>query len=901
MALQQDTPFVLDDRTIARHLRDWHKQCEKIQFETPQDPSATHSWADVLFPDGVESLIQLVEDPTQSDGQLPPHQALLLAFLQLLQTPRALLNALPAQHRQFYYRQVLGLRERAGVADRVVLSFQLNDDRPEKMLPAGLLVDAGQDSDGTPRRYQLDQNLLANQSRWTDLRWCQPTPGGGAGIYRIVYSAQQPWPTAGIRLFEQDDVRDQPIVTGRVLSTPALALSGGTRTLTLKLGGKVDNVTQLQAYASSNGKWIPLPNTTATGQTDPQFTLGVDAPAISASPGLDGFTNTAPLLKLIDPSGQAVPEIKQLSIQVEQLPDARLSTDDGVAKLTERVYPFGMEPLIGSGVYLTAADFYKPKCEIKLTLMPEWLDLPAVSFSKWYENYKDVNNVKDNDAFKLKATVGSTTSSWSEIHPIFSSIETTGEPTSQSLQFTFSSFNATPSTSLDPREWPQYLRLELAGQDFLHKEYWQYLTAPAEEDSKKVLNPPYTPQFKNLSVGYQCDYTLSPEIDKQYVLTPFGYADAEGAVEQCQLYLGFEHLLPGQDLALHWQLSSAQRHTIAWEYLCDSNQWKSLDAQVRDDTNGLFHAGLWSATLPDDASTHAPAMPPGRCWIRSSFAHEAEFSEVASKSEDVSNFPWINGLHTNSVTATRVSGGDLELALPAGTITRTVESCDGVQTIVQPWPSEGGRGPENETEFLARIARRLNHRNRALTWRDIIALLHDRYPEVYDARITQPQKSSNSAEPPIQQLVIIPAPGQRDNTDALRPMFNPARLQAMQQYLLSRASPWLARSLSLRNPTYKKIPLEYELTFNDNLNPYYGYRQVKLALTAHYMPWADDANHRTVTLGESLDYYALLAFIQQLAWVKSVNELKLDGEEKAITAQALEVLILDIPDYSKTR
>lgn len=900
MALQQDTPFVLDDRTIACRLRDWQKQCENTPFKTSEGSAAKLSWADVLFqePDNVERLIQLAEDPTQSNGQLPPHQALLLAFLQLLQTPQALLNALPAQHRQFYYRQALGLRERASVADRVVLSFQLNDDRPERMLPVGLLVDAGQDSDGTPRRYQLDQNLLANQSRWTDLRWCRPAPGGGAGSYRIVYSAQQPWPTAGIRLFEQGDTRDPTIVTGRVLSSPALALSGGTRTLTLKLGGNVDNVTQLHAYASSNGKWIPL-KTTATGQTDPQFTLDADAPAISASPGLDGFTDTAPLLKLIDSSGQAVPEIKQLSIQVEQLPDARLSTDDGAAKLTERVYPFGMEPLIGSGVYLTAADFYKPKCEIKLTLTPEWLDLPAVSFPKWYENYKDVNSVKDNDVFKLKATVGSITSSWSEIHPIFSSIETTGEPTSQSLQFTFPSFNATASTSLDPREWPQYLRLELAGQDFLHKEYWQYLTAPAEQDSKKVLNPPYTPQFKGLRVDYQCDYTLSPDIDKQYVLTPFGHADAEEAVKQRQIYLGFEHLLPGQDLALHWQLSSAQRHTIVWEYLCDSNQWKSLDAQVRDDTNGLFRPGLWSATLPDDASTHAPAMPPGRCWIRGSFAHEAELSEVASKSEDVSNFPWINGLHTNSVTATRVSGGDLELALPAGTITRTVESCDGVQTIVQPWPSEGGRGSENENEFLARVARRLNHRNRVLTWRDIIALLHDRYPEVYDARIAQPPNPSNSAEPPIQQLIIIPAPGQRDNTDALRPMFNPARLQAMQKDLCSRASPWLA--LSLCNPQYKNVALDYELAFNDNLNPHYGYRQVKLALTAHYMPWADDANHRTVTLGESIDYYALLAFIQQLEWVKSIGKLTLDGKAESAAAQALEVLILDIPDYSKPR
>ncbi|KAG0187717.1 hypothetical protein DFQ28_005937 [Apophysomyces sp. BC1034] len=929
----QDESFVLDDRLIDWHLQHWSEYCQLIPFG---DPSSTHYWKEVLFPgsdpDSFKALAALAGKP---DGQMRPDQAFLLAFLKLLQTPKALFNELPAQHRQLYYRQELGLCERLAAPDRVALSFKLDEDRSELMLTAGLLLDAGQDSQGAPRHYRLDRNLLANQGTWTDLRWCQPGPEHKSKIYRIVHDASaQPekiWPTGGIRLFEYDVKQDRPVVTGRVVSSPALAVSSGQRTITITLQQEIDTPATLKAYASGDGQWIPLkqiplePGDDRTGNCL-VFVLEAGEPAIIASPGLDGFTDKTPLLKITREDGQPLPEITQLSIQVKQSPDVLLSTDDGVSQLTERCYPFGHEPIVGSGFYLVAADWCnKPGCKITLTMTPEWLDLPDKSFVTWYQDY-GTGAPLNNDDFKLKRWIDPDRTSLKKasIGPLETDSTVTlltlddddqalfggdAPPIGQSVAFSFESLNIPISESPDPRKWQQCLRLELAGHDFMHKAYWQNMTLK----EPKNLNPPYTPQLKCLHVDFQL---VSP-VDKQYVLTPFGYGDEDGAVvstppePERQLYLGFQHLEPGQDLSLHWQLQSPHRQDIHWEYLSEtnhSNHWMPLDAYVHDDTDRLFRTGLWSITLPNDATDRAVAMPAGRYWIRAQFfpstpirLSNAAGSALTMQEEpapEPSDYPWLYCLHTNSATATRVDVEQLALdplPLPAGTITRTVEAVEGIQNIEQPWPSEGGQGPEREPEFLRRVPQRLNHRDRALTWRDITALLRERYPEIYGVRIASPVPADDKTPTPTQRLVIVPTPGKHDNADKLRPAFHLSRLEAMRDDLLSRASAWL--SLQLCNPLYQSVNLSYTIDFHRDINSSYGYHQTQLALADHYMPWSNEAGNSPVAIGESIDYYALLAFIQQLPWVDRVRSLMLNNQAESVIASALEVLILKFPDH----
>src|ERR1700710_2573784 len=90
------TGFVLDGRSDESLLGAVYDYAKLIPFDT------VNSWADLFFMSGNSPgrLAQLHANSDLADGKLLPQQAFLLAFLDLLKTPRALLNHFPAAHRE---------------------------------------------------------------------------------------------------------------------------------------------------------------------------------------------------------------------------------------------------------------------------------------------------------------------------------------------------------------------------------------------------------------------------------------------------------------------------------------------------------------------------------------------------------------------------------------------------------------------------------------------------------------------------------------------------------------------------------------------------------------------------------------------------------------------------------
>ncbi len=1010
---QEDSPFVLDDRDTLRRLAEFRDYCEKIAFVDQKGGKTKKTWGDVMFAKTTaEDLVELLNKPSPPDGKLLPHQAFLLAFYKLLETPRQLLNTFPAAHRRLYYRQVLGLTERGMIPDQVMVSCRLTEDTPQLRLEKGVELDAGQDSEGTPKRYQLDAPVLANQGQWTDLLSVQKTAetakaqiaaakaeeavkaakveadqqatgdkkveadqqvqkamvaaetakveadnklaeAAKATSVRVLFneSAGIPWPERGVRLFEVPTEIDDPrarVIQGRVVSSPVLAMSGGERTVVVTFVSETAGATYT-AQLSSEGKWLDPIEINSTRESSKE-TLTLKVPPeqgpITPAPGLDGYPTTglmatAPLLKITRKDGKSVPKINSIKVDVKNLPNVLMSTDDGIAQINENSYPFGLQPREGSGFNLISPDWYANPFQINLKLTPRWTDLPGMSFKSWYKNYTNAPN--DDKEFVVSSGLCSVSKlvlddNDKKTKPALfkANAEANTRPTGVEISVTIPEQGMAqggpikPPGSLDPKDGPRWARIELGEKDFLHKEYPQEL-AKSQLDTKvtieknsgsgsgnetwtstvaapKQITPPYTPQLQALQVDYDC--TDNGELLKgnQYLLTPFGYqrepasGEPDNDAQHPQLYLGFTGMLPGQDLSLHWQLQSPRPLEVQWQYLRKDNVWKSLNATVRDQTNGLFESGLWSSPLPHDASADAPWMPSGRYWIRGVVTlpslEAGDSKEVSKQDHAASDYPWLFGLHTNSTTATLVDGSMLEAAhferpLLAFTITQTVKNIPGLDEIIQPRPSYGGQGPESAPAFLKRVAKHLEHRGRALTWRDITALLREKYPEVYDVRIAKPVPDAAAPlENPIQRLVVIPANGKMDNADPLRPVFNPARLKRMKEFIRSIASPWL--KLKLENPTYKEVKvikgpdnvqssdyprIIYDVDFAAHVNADYAQNELQEALKHQYMPWGFDKTS-VVKIGAQLDKFEMIKFIQQLDFVKQVNTLTIKESQK---------------------
>lgn len=398
------------------------------------------------------------------------------------------------------------------------------------------------------------------------------------------------------------------------------------------------------------------------------------------------------------------------------------------------------------------------------------------------------------------------------------------------------------------------------------------------------------PDIVSVSIGSD---VLDRDQYQAVIMTPFGHSDEAQPVVNRQLYLGIGEVSPGQTISLFWKLNSAQPLTVNWQYLAQSNRWLDLGSNLIDGTQSLLRSGTWSAMVPADASKVAPAMPSGRYWFR------AEIIPVNVETQsDITPHPWLTGLVTNGVTATlnKVTERDSTVVakpLPAGTIRHLVTDSRGVSRIEQPWRSWGGRPAESAEEFVTRVAQRLYHRQRALTWPDMVMLLKAAFPDVFE--VMTPSGNTLTRVPALteQRLVVIPRVAAKDNEDAMRPRFNLAKLDTMRDMLQSLASPW--QTILILNPRYRDVELSYDVVFRNGINVIWAERELQEVVIRRYMPWCK-GGAVGVTLASRIDYYDVMATLQRQPYVAHVSRLTLDGVEDSVRGGDDEVLILCWPN-----
>lgn len=885
--------LALDGRSIEQRLQDFYDYVHLIPFAT-DGVETGKSWSNLFFPGGpedVQGLADLYRTATASAGELPPQQAFLLTFMRQMETPRRLLNALPALHRQLYYRDLLGLRQHAAQPDQVVLSFSLSPAVGERLLPAGLALDAGQDSQGLARRYLLDQALQANSSRLTELRWIRRN--ATQQLSCLVQSSDGvEFPAQGVRLFGAHE-REQAVRTGRVVASDLLALSDGVRKITVVFEGFPAAGTLSVTFSSANG-WLQPSEVTTSGENSTLVcTVGADQPAITAPNGLDGFGDVLPLLKITRLDGHPVPRIKQIWIQVTATQSSRIvfRAESGGRNWDQPLLPFGSEPQQGAEVQLIAPDWLRKTDTITLTLTPQWDGLPENGFNAWYANYPSAQRIAGNDVFKV-AVEAFSTHGWESLGAAQSLFRAgTAAPIGTNLMLNFINLPGQTIASNDPADWTSRLRLRFSEQDFLHQEYWQEIEKGNGFDSNghARLNPPYTPQWRSLSISYSGIQRVASE--RQYILTPFGHhaADDDEELNESQLYLGFDGLRAGQKLSLYWKLNSPQPLALNWQFLNTENCWQSLNAQVQDHTDGWFDSGLWSATLPENACDQASRMPLGKIWLRAI----ASLPEGAAADDSVSSYPLLQGVRANAMTATlmdatTIAADHFDQALAAGSIVQPVVAVAGLDGVEQPWPGQGGRTMETVDAFNLRVARHLSSRGRALRSEDIRMLLLEQFPEIFAVVMSDNGGVVSGTTVNAKHITIIAAPEHADNTDVQRPAFNRARLERMRQYLQQRTSPWV--ELSLSNPEYLDVEVHFMVDLDPAVTAEFGLAQISQALSLRYLPWASDYR-AAINAGNQIDYYQLLATIQQQPWVKRIRGLTINQKKQSVMAGINQVLV----------
>lgn len=242
-----------------------------------------------------------------------PHFALYLTFLRLFEYARDHLNQFTQRHLDFYYKEVLQLKEKPAVPNHAHLVFQLAKHVDSHLLTAGTRCRAGKDSIGQMLHYALDEDTVLNSARVVQLKAVQRTDTTVvANGVRVARSQLYAFPAAnssdgrGAEL-ETIDKQWHPFQgltepanfaqVGFAIASHFLLLREGQRQiqLTLNFAAVKDLVISQQAvcaafefYLTSADGWLPViptldPNSAAPAQNgNVQITLDLDGgkPAI---------------------------------------------------------------------------------------------------------------------------------------------------------------------------------------------------------------------------------------------------------------------------------------------------------------------------------------------------------------------------------------------------------------------------------------------------------------------------------------------------------------------------------------------------------------------------------------------------------------------------------------------
>jgi hypothetical protein len=455
---------------------------------------------------------------------------------------------------------------------------------------------------------------------------------------------------------------------------------------------------------------------------------------------------------------------------------------------------------------------------------------------------------------------------------------------------------------------PHFLTLTLSN-DFLHATYRKVTLENAigqkhrNDGTPIILNEPYTPMIRKIEMDYDArtpevnvgstDLDDYVESDVQFFhVDAFGQRREHGWLrhqmkhvrsdvplfpphpDEGELLVGVTGVGPGDSVCLLLQVAEGSADPdleppeITWSVLCD-NHWRALtgDELVLDTTNRLLRSGLLGVLIPRDATTENTLLERARIWLRAAVRRD---SSATSRLLAV--------LANAAEVQFRDHGNDprhLEVALAAGSINKLKAPIAAVKSVQQPYASFGGRMVEAKPAMATRASERLRHKHRCITPWDYERVVLEAFPRVHRVKCLPHARGDGHWLSPGYVLLIVVPDLRNDNArDPLRPRTDAGTLDAIKKHVEARAGMHLKDRISVRNPTYQKVRLHFNVKFHRGFEANEYRNVLRVELTAFLSPWAFDAKV-PISFGGVLYKSVLINFVEERHYVDYVTDFEL--------------------------
>lgn len=380
-----------------------------------------------LITDAEKELLQSLE---KRDTH-PAHYALFLAFLKLFRFAQNDINTIQQRHLDFYYKEVLQLKQKAAEPNSVHLLAELAKPVEDHILSAATLFKAGKDSEGKEVQYAMNNETVFNKAKVKSLRsvyignanddystvvnagrlFAAPMINSDDGVEAELTSVNKEWHPIVNRLYNEGeviDIRMPEAEIGFAIASHYLYLQEGARKVILRLvttdpaalSGK-----EFDVYVTTGKEWYKINSTvnviTDTSKskitedcTEISFTLTGDEPAITnynAKIHSGTLSVQVPVVKLMlkqnenvsyDYSSLRNVTVSKIQVAVEVgmqtadfnqqgLKQLLVSTDGGVVDASKPFQPFGGQPRKDATLVIGNKElFCKKNASFKLNI--EW-------------------------------------------------------------------------------------------------------------------------------------------------------------------------------------------------------------------------------------------------------------------------------------------------------------------------------------------------------------------------------------------------------------------------------------------------------------------------------------------------------------------------------------------------
>lgn len=199
-----------------------------------------------------------------------------------------------------------------------------------------------------------------------------------------------------------------------------------------------------------------------------------------------------------------------------------------------------------------------------------------------------------------------------------------------------------------------------------------------------------------------------------------------------------------------------------------------------------------------------------------------------------------------------------------------------IKTIQQPYSSFDGRIEEQRSEYYARVAERLRHKQRGITIRDYEHIVLEEFPEIFKTKCINHTSKYSEYAPGSVSVIVIPYFKNQNERNPFELKVSKAKLSKIERFLGKLKSPFV--DLDVRNPKYETIKVKFGVEFKLGYDRTYYENQLNQEIREFISPWAFGKDE-DISFGAKLNRATILNFIEEREYVDYLTDFVMTHKE----------------------